>query len=167
MDTAVGNFFFALRTPARTAFFTIITDLGNAQTIGVLFAIVTAVPLYKRNYRQLFALVAATGIAEAVTYVLKIIVHRARPMNALMAETDYSFPSGHATIAVAFYGFMALLLIKKSISKNVKVAIAVVAGLLILLIGISRLYLGVHYFTDVVAGYIVGSMGILIGLALL
>ncbi len=166
IDTIVGNYFFSLRTPARTAFFTLVTALGNVGVIAGLVAIVVLV-LWYRNKKQLAAaLIIELGIAEGITYVGKLLFHRARPLHALIVENDYSFPSGHATIAVAFYGFMAFLLLKQYTNKHARLAVVIVASVIILFIGISRLYLGVHYFTDIIAGYVVGTIGLLTGIYL-
>ncbi|MDB5254701.1 MAG: phosphoesterase, PA-phosphatase related protein [Candidatus Nomurabacteria bacterium] len=167
MDIAISQFFFSLRSLDRTAFFKVATSLGDLKTIGILFILVAGILVYNRNYRYLKAFVIALAVSEPITYIGKIVFHRARPLNALLTETDYSFPSGHATIAVAFYGFIAIMLMKKQVSKNLRIVIALVAILIILLIGISRLYLGVHYFTDVIAGFVIGSLGVLIGMTFL
>ena len=79
-------------------------------------------------------------------------------------EKSFSFPSGHATIAVAFYGFIIYFLIKNVKSWNRKINIFFTGFILIILIGFSRLYLGVHFVSDVWAGYLIGAIWLIIGI---
>ncbi len=95
-----------------------------------------------------------------LNYILKLIFSRTRPIDInIITETGYSFPSGHAMISLAIYGFLAYLL-WKSDYKYKKIGVSLLV-LLIVLIGISRIYLGVHYTSDVIAGFIV-SLGYLL-----
>lgn len=91
--------------------------------------------------------------------LLKIIVQRKRPIeNILISETGYSFPSGHSMVSMAFYGFLIYLILHKVKNKFLKYMITIILLLLILLIGISRIYLGVHYASDVIGGFLVGMI---------
>ena len=95
-----------------------------------------------------------------LNYILKLIFSRTRPIDInIITETGYSFPSGHAMISLAIYGFLAYLLWKSDF-KYKKIGVSLLV-LLIVLIGISRIYLGVHYTSDVIAGFIV-SLGYLL-----
>jgi undecaprenyl-diphosphatase len=95
----------------------------------------------------------------------KFIFHRARPGVAIYPENSFSFPSGHATIAVAFYGFLTYALIRSSKKWKRKINIFFVGFILIFLIGFSRLYLGVHYFSDVWGGYLAGAIWLIIAIS--
>ena len=87
--------------------------------------------------------------------LLKNIVQRPRPIDyRLIEEVGYSFPSGHSMISMAFYGFIIFLIFRYGKNKN-KVFWEVLLGIIIFLIGISRIYLGVHYASDVVAGFLI------------
>lgn len=87
--------------------------------------------------------------------ILKQIFQRERPLNInLIEENGYSFPSGHAMISLAFYGFIIYLVYKHIQNKYLKYFLIIILILLILLIGISRVYLGVHYVSDVISGYL-------------
>ena len=98
-----------------------------------------------------------------LNYVLKIMFSRERPIDInLITETGFSFPSGHAMISLGIYGFLIYLLLlsdKNKISKIIGTASLV---LLIFLIGISRIYLGVHYATDVIAGFVISASYLLL-----
>lgn len=80
----------------------------------------------------------------------------------LVQEKGYSFPSGHSFVAVAFYGFLIYLIITSNWNKKVKIVSSLFLTVLILLIGISRIYLGVHYPSDVTAGFIGGTIYLII-----
>ena len=94
--------------------------------------------------------------AEVLDQVLKLSFRRARPVPYfhLLAPNSYSFPSGHALLSFCFFGVVASLISARLRNVTARVAVLIVAAVLIALIGFSRIYLGVHYPTDVIAGYI-------------
>lgn len=90
-----------------------------------------------------------------INYTLKQILHRPRPTECrIINESGYSFPSGHSMVSMAFYGFLIYLIYKNIKNKYIKFGLIGVIGILIISIGISRIYLGVHYTSDVVAGFL-------------
>jgi undecaprenyl-diphosphatase len=95
---------------------------------------------------------------ESTVETLKLIVQRARPIGGAFLEHSHSFPSGHSAISVALYGFLAFILMKQIRNKFEKTTILVASILIILLIGLSRIYLGAHYPTDVMGGFLVGAV---------
>lgn len=166
MDMWVNAWLSAWRNPAAVKIFLWMTLLGEVPTI-IIFGMAVSVWLwFKRAKRELIALWLTIIGSEGAAFVAKIIFHRARPINAVVLETSASFPSGHATAAVAFYGFVAYLLIKGVADKTRRVLIILGSVILMLVIGFSRLYLGVHYVSDVLAGYLVGLLGLIAGVAL-
>ena len=95
--------------------------------------------------------------------ILKLIFKRERPFDLMIIEeTGYSFPSGHTMVAAIFYGFIIYLVNKSKYKKKTKTIINTILSLLILLIGISRIYLGVHYATDVIASYLISASYLII-----
>ncbi|MBT7706287.1 phosphatase PAP2 family protein [archaeon] len=98
-------------------------------------------------------------IAGVSIKVFKYIFHQARPLNSLIAETGYSLPSGHATMAVVFFGLIFYLFIKRKTLLS-----GVLTSLIILLIGFTRIYLRVHWLTDILAGYVLGGLILWIGI---
>ncbi|MCK9293907.1 MAG: LssY C-terminal domain-containing protein [Desulfobulbaceae bacterium] len=164
-DSRIANLFFVFRTAGLTTVFTWITLLGKSQVVlAFIFIAVVILRLWRKEYCTLPLVVAVAG-SETFTYLGKLAFHRPRPELAVYAEHSYSFPSGHATIAVAFYGFAGYLLIRFCQSWNRKVNIFVSTIIIIMAIGASRIYLGVHYISDVWSGYLVGAMWLIIGVS--
>ena len=95
-------------------------------------------------------------IATAMNLILKNILQRERPTEyRLIDEKGYSFPSGHSMVSMAFYGFLIYLIYKYVKNSKLKYISISLLGILIILIGISRIYLGVHYTSDVLAGFLI------------
>ncbi len=140
-----------------------ITSLGNWKFVVVLALFVGVVLWIKRKKNLIPPFWATLAGTEITVEVLKLIVHRARPIGASFLETSYSFPSGHAAISVALYGFLAFILMKEMKLKFERNIILTAAVLIILLIGFSRVYLGLHFPTDVLGGYLVGIVWLWIG----
>jgi undecaprenyl-diphosphatase len=154
----------SVRTPFFVQLFKGVTFFGNPATIIGMAIVVMCFLAYRRYWSYLAGFVVALGGAAASAYVLKEVVARARPGELIqtVAETGYSFPSGHATGSMAFYGFIAFILYR--LYPRCQKSVFVVAALVILAIGFSRLYLGVHFPSDVIAGYLVGGLYVWAGI---
>jgi membrane-associated phospholipid phosphatase len=145
-------------TENRTDLFTAITRLGNVSTLLVVVGF-TAVWLWvRRRFQELTLLIAAFVGAEILTVGLKLGFRRERPFFAdpLASESSYSFPSGHSSVSLAVYGTIGFILARHLGDRRAQIGALVAAALLIVLIGFSRLYLGVHFLTDVIAGFSLG-----------
>ena len=95
-------------------------------------------------------------LSALTNFSIKQIFQRPRPINTrIIDESGYSFPSGHSMVSMAFYGYLIYLIHKNIKNKYVKVALTLLLSILIISIGISRIYLGVHYTSDVIAGFLV------------
>jgi len=164
-DHIIANIIPALRTLGLNSFFTYITLLGKTE-VAVAFLLCTFVILWaggKKLY-MLPLLISVSG-AGIFMYLSKLAFHRPRPDIALYFEPTYSFPSGHATMSVAIYGFVGYLLMHFSKEFKTKINIFFITTILVLLIGISRIYLGEHYLSDVYSGYLLGSIWFVIAVA--
>ena len=96
------------------------------------------------------------AIIAILNQVLKRILQRPRPTEfRIIEETGYSFPSGHSMVSMAFYGYLIYLIYKYIKNKYVKCISIVLLSILICSIGISRIYLGVHYTSDVLGGFLI------------
>jgi undecaprenyl-diphosphatase len=156
-DQALASSLYQNASPGEVSFFRAITILaGRAATIGIGIGI--AIVLIVRR-KMLLLLSWATAILgnSLLNAILKAAFQRSRPAfpDPFLVETNWSFPSGHAMGAMVIYGMLTYLLILQ-FKQNISKIIVLFMVALILLIGFSRLYLGVHYFSDVMAGYIVG-----------
>lgn len=166
VDIRFANLIPGFRTDALTSVFSWITLLGKSQVILVFICISAALLLvWGKKYYTVPLFIVVVG-SEAFTYLGKLAFHRPRPESAVFVEHSYSFPSGHATIAVAFYGFVAYLLVRFVQGWNRRINILFSAVFLIIAIGLSRVYLGVHYLSDVWSGYLVGMLWLIIAITL-
>ena len=145
--------------PGIDTFMLFITDIGFGKGYAIIVGATLIVLAYKKRWNDLSALAICLAGAGLLSVLLKNSFHRLRPDSFfLVQETSYSFPSGHAMATMCFYGMLAFFLMKEVKSWPVRLLIATLTIILSLIIGISRIYLGVHYPTDVVAGYAVGFM---------
>lgn len=165
-DTNIANLFAMFRNTDLTEFFFWITLLGKWQVV-LAFTVSVLGILWVWRKREYIVPFLITIVGSGVFIVLsKSAFHRPRPGSAIYTETGFSFPSGHATIAVAFYGFLMYVLIRNFGQWKTKVNIFFTGLVVILLIGLSRLYLGVHYVSDVWGGYLVGMLWLIIGISI-
>ena len=137
-----------------------ITLLGSPAVIAGWALIVAAVLLARKDYLTEGGWIAALAGGGLLDGVLKQIFHRPRPVwdLPLLTARGFSFPSGHAMGSLLAYGMLAYLVWRQMDNPRGRAALVGCTLVLILLIGLSRLYLGVHYFSDVVAGYAAGTV---------
>lgn len=134
----------------------ILTTLGNKYIIALFSVIVLIFLVYKKPYLKTEIFILTMGSAVILSQILKYLIQRTRPIEMLIEKTTYSFPSGHATLAVAFFGMLIYLFTNKIKNKTLRYSFIIGNVLLILIIGFSRIYLNVHWLTDVLAGYVLG-----------
>jgi undecaprenyl-diphosphatase len=157
-DNRIFEYVWSFR-PDFDGFFLFITDFGGFWAYVVATVIVTAFLFWKfRHWEFVIQLLLVIIIAGLSNQFLKEVFQRARPSieNMLIAVETLSYPSGHAMCAMSYYGFLAYLIFHIKMRKRVRATVFVLLVFLIAAIGISRVYLGAHYASDVVAGYIAG-----------
>lgn len=131
----------------------IITFLGSATGIIILTIILF---LIIKNKQQNILLGANLCIITLINQILKYLIMRPRPnIFRIVEESGYSFPSGHSMVSMAFYGYLIYLVYQNMKNKYLKWFLIITLAILIILIGISRIYLGVHYTTDVLGGFLI------------
>lgn len=136
----------------NTNIFKFITYLGSAYV--VISLTILGFILIKNKKYSLFMSINLISIT-LLQFILKSIYSRERPIDiSLIEESGYSFPSGHSLTAMAFYGLLIYYIYKSNINKNKKIVLEILLSIIILLIGLSRVYLGVHYVTDVVGAFL-------------
>lgn len=154
IDNSVYSFLAQKINPSITGIMTFISFLGSAITVIVLSL---GFIFLLKNKRDAKYITINLALVFLLNRILKLIVARERPnVLRLVSEEGYSFPSGHAMVSMGFYGFLIYLSYKNIKNKKIKYPLIIFLSILILLIGISRIYLGVHYATDVIGGFIIG-----------
>ena len=160
-DVALLNWLHAHATPAGYAISNAISLLGSPVTMTVLALGAGLLLAVRRQWILLGGWVAAFAGGGLLNEVLKLMIRRPRPpyAAAVLHHSSWSFPSGHAMGSAIGYGMLAYVLVVLWIHRrNAQVSVVLGAALLIVAIGLSRLYLGVHYFSDVVGGYAAGVL---------
>ena len=160
LDPIFGTWLVARTTLPGDRIFALVTFLGNALIISAGTGFIGFWLVRKKNWKKLLLLFSAVAGGALLNLALKNIFQRTRPTipGAYMAETGFSFPSGHAMISLVFYGVVAYLALNYLRSKKSKILVVAGAIVICALIGFSRLYLGVHFLTDVLAGWAAGGL---------
>jgi undecaprenyl-diphosphatase len=154
-DAAVRNGIHQFASPGLTAFFRVVTIFGSEVFLVPFgaFVIWRLVAMGRRHAAVLFTLAAAGG--EVLDFLLKVSFRRTRPEAyfGYALPSSYSFPSGHSMLSACFFGTLAAVVAPKLSNTWQKIGVWAAAAVATLLIGTSRIYLGVHYPSDVAAGY--------------
>jgi len=156
-DAYLTSAVYPLREAALTYAFIAITYAANWQTVTLACLFIL---LYKLKFKPFGTLVVISAVLSSGVYLaLKEVFMRARPDEALrlISEGGYSFPSGHSMTGLVFYGLIIYYINGRMKNKKTAKLITAFLILLIFLIGFSRVYLGVHYPTDVLAGFCIGA----------
>lgn len=137
-----------------TPFIKFITWFGG--TIGVVVMGIVSLFIFKDKKINI-SMITCLIVGTIINNVIKIIFSRARPnINPLVVETSYSFPSGHSMMSMIFYGYLIYLIYNHLENKKIKWIFILVLSILIFSIGFTRIYLGVHYVSDVIGGFVLG-----------
>lgn len=157
-DLGVRAWVHQFASPGMTRAMTLVSALGHAVLIAEL-ALAIAIFLYVGWKHAAGWLVASMAGALALELSLKLAFHRPRPQVFFGAEPgSYSFPSGHALSSFCFYVVLAGLIADRTPSRVWRIVLGIMAGMLVAAIGLSRIYLGMHYPSDVVAGYLAAAI---------
>lgn len=145
-------------TPESTEVFILITNFGGGKGTFIGTLLVGTALLFRRRWWALLGLVLATGGAGILMNVLKLSFQRIRPLEQVVPAGGYSFPSGHAMAAAAFFGYIIYLAWHDVRNPALRIFIIIGCLLMIFLIGTSRVLLNVHWSTDVLGGFLAGFM---------
>lgn len=158
INSASRTFFSSLHTPTLTQWMSFITDVGSPANIA-LYCLAFLMLLWLHEKRDHFVqFVFTLSVTAVVVVLIKAIVQLPRPTGSIISETGYSFASGHAMFSTVFFLLMLYSYkdsIGNSLLRKAYIALCILAPLMI---GISRVYLGVHYMTDVLAGFLIGTI---------
>jgi undecaprenyl-diphosphatase len=155
LDLKINAYMIRAANPGLTHFLGTITGLGSIYLVVMVAVIVGVILFIGKNWWRLLSLFLAVGIGQAVLNILKIAFQKPRPKTEMFVFGS-SFPSGHVFSATVTYGFCIYLAFRFIKNATIKWIVSALLALLILLIGFSRVYLGVHWLSDVLAGYATG-----------
>ena len=159
LDNAASSFIISIRSPELTNTMNIITNISGSYAL-IVFTTLFIILIKKKKYPLAITI---NLIAVFITSQLaKAIVERDRPLDMLVSAPGYSYPSGHSMVGLAYFSFLSYLVIKYIPNKIVKIIRPIVFTITILLVGFSRIYLGVHYLSDVLAGFLLGAIYLII-----
>lgn len=169
IDTAITNFIGGYSSPQLTPFMEAMTFLASKYFLIPAYLILIGWFLIHQKKKIVAINVAITGtIGFCLVFILKNIFQRNRPLSPMIEPlNDYSFPSGHTTSGFIFYGLLIYLVWQSKLNTLSKFLLGVLLLLIALLIGTSRIYLGMHYPSDVVAGFCLGFIWLTTALLLL
>ena len=166
MDFFVSQQMSMLSESPIVTFFILMTSFASTATTCLIVLLVSILCWIIRQRYILVGLLIATLGSTIFTFLSKLLFHRTRPVDILLFEQTDSFPSGHATITVALYGFLAYMAIRFSRSFATQVRIAAITIFFSLLIGLSRILLNEHYLSDVLGGYLVGTLWLMVAISM-
>ena len=160
LDTLVHSYILGIRNKNLTSILLTITNISSAYALIVL-SILLLIIIKEKKIPLLISLNLICSYA--LNAFAKVIFTRPRPIGInLIEESGFSYPSGHSMISMAYYGFIAYLIYKRQKNKLIKTIIIVALLLTILLVGFSRIYLGVHYLSDVIGGFLLSTVYLII-----
>lgn len=163
-DIAILHWIHSLSTPLLDKVFLFFTTMGSVEYVLPLAILILGYLLYKKQRLNFLIFLFGVGGAAVSNVILKYIFHRTRPSfwHSAITETGYSFPSGHAMMSSA----LVLCLIVILWNTRWRVVSIILGSFIVIMIGTSRLYLGVHYPTDVIAGWCVSFVWVAIVVAI-
>jgi len=157
-DQVIREWVHGYASPGMTSAMTAISSLGSSVLVAELLIALAAFAWLRWRRAATWLIVAMAG-SLVLDLTLKYIYHRTRPTAYFgMAPHSYSFPSGHALCSFCFYGVLAGLLSARTKPLGWRLLIWIAAAGMVIAIGLSRIYLGVHYPSDVVAGYLAATV---------
>lgn len=168
IDAAIVTALAEARSSPFTELFSLFTNAGGEAAVATATLVAALLLWHAQAKEWAFGLLLSVGGAVGGGYAMKEVVGRMRPDEMLRAvlETGYSFPSLHAAAAMALYGFFLWMLLTRTPGRSGRAVLAALLIFVILVIGGSRVYLGVHYPSDVLGGFALGAVFVWLGVAI-
>lgn len=152
IDDKIESFILSIRNKNLTDTMNTITNIGSAYSLIVITILLL---FFLKNKKTCLLITLNLIFSFLSSQIVKFILQRERPINiGLVSTSGYSYPSGHSMVSMAYFGFMAYLIYKNISNVFLKIIFIMLFILLSIVIGFSRIYLGVHYFSDVLGGFL-------------
>lgn len=149
------NLIYKLNSDSMTNIIKVITNFGGITAIALVTII--SLLIFRKKKINICIIFNLIGIAVINNIILKNIIGRDRPSDInIIVETGKSFPSGHSAVGIVVYGYLIYLIYNYFSNKYLKYILISILMLIIIVIGMTRIYLGVHYTSDVLGGYLLG-----------
>lgn len=167
IDTLIRGIIPNLRSDFFTKIFKILTYLGDKYFIALLVVVISGI-LYFKKYKA-YAFVNCLNLFNifVLNKGIKYLVRRERPLDMLIEKDGYSFPSGHSMLSIGIYGLLIYFICKSNMSKKMKTILTTILSIIIVVVGYSRIYLGVHYPSDIFGGYLITAAYLIIFIAII
>ena len=154
LDNLANEIAVNIESPALTSFSKFINLVFEPIILIIILLGISIYLFFYSSRKKGIILAGITIFTAAIVTILKSIIQKARPENAIIESSSFSFPSGHSTLAVIFLGSLIYLFTKGKTRKNA----IIISTPIILIVGLTRIYLRVHFLTDVIAGIVLGSL---------
>jgi len=157
LNSAAFQFFESIQSPALTSLSKFVAIVTEPLLLLVLSILISGFFYFNNKKSQAIFLFSVAAMTALINESLKQIFRVSRPLSTLVEETGFSFPSGHTTFAVVFFTLMTCILTRGS-SLKTRVFAYIVSSVIVLIIAFTRIYLQVHWLTDVIGGLVLGSL---------
>lgn len=156
-DNSIQSAIYSLRNPIATKIMATASFLGSKEFLFAISVILIIFFLAKNKKRTAITYTTILLLTAGLNNIIKLLIHRGRPDLLPLEKTSfYSFPSGHSMNSLVFYGLLAYFAYHYTRNKKVGIIVWIIALAIVVMIGFSRIYLGAHYPTDVIAGFVAG-----------
>lgn len=162
IDESVYKFITSNMNDTTTNIYKVITFFGSTIfMVGLCVLLLVLFIIIKKNIYGY--IISGTLIFSTImNNVIKVIIRRERPIYMIVRETTFSFPSGHTMASVSMYGILIYLINKSNTNKKLKIILSIILGMIPLMVATSRIYLGAHYFSDILGAIMLATIVLLI-----
>lgn len=162
IDESVYKFITSNMNDTTTNIYKVITFFGSTIfMVGLCVLLLVLFIILKKNIYGY--IISGTLIFSTImNNVIKVIIRRERPIYMIVRETTFSFPSGHTMASVSMYGILIYLINKSNMNKKLKIILSIILGMIPLMVATSRIYLGAHYFSDILGAIMLATIVLLI-----
>jgi len=167
IDTTIMNMMANIRGEGLTKIVKIITLFGESKLILVLVVALAGIFYFTKHKADAYMMCLNLFNIVILNKGIKYLVRRERPLNMLIEEDGFSFPSGHSMLSIGVYGFLMFLIYKSNLEKKYKTILMTLLTIIIVVVGLTRMYLGVHYPSDVIGGYLITGAYLIIFISII